>query len=131
MNIKNIKLHKSLFKLIVNVLVRVVLLSIFLALSMDFSFTKVYNLAILYISFLVIIINIKHKYLLKIMNQSFILMVLGVLMYLIQVNWINTYIRAFVELLFLITFIELAITTLNFKEVWKILRVSFGKFEGE
>ena len=129
MNIKNIKLHKSLFKLIVNVLVRVVLLSIFLALSMDFSFTKVYNLAILYISFLVIIINIKHKYLLKIMSQSFILMVLGVFMYLIQAHWISTYIRAFVEMVFLLVFIELVITTLNFKEVYKILRVSFGKFE--
>ena len=52
------------------------------------------------------IINIKHKYLLKIMSQSFILMVLGVFMYLIQAHWISTYIRAFVEMVFLLVFIE-------------------------
>ena len=126
---KNKKLHRKIFKLIVNGLVRVILLVLFLMLLKDFSYTKVYNLAILYISFLVIIINIKHKYLLKIMNQSFILMVLGVFMYLIQAQWISTYIRAFVEITFLIVFIELVITTLNFKEVWKILRVSFGRGE--
>ena len=50
-------------------------------------------------------------------------------MYLIQAHWISTYIRAFVEMVFLLVFIELVITTLNFKEVYKILRVSFGKFE--
>ena len=126
---KNKKILMKIFKLIVKGLARVLLLVLFLILLKDFSYAKVYNLAILYISFLVIIINIKHKYLLKIMSQSFILMVLGVFMYLIQAHWISTYIRAFVEMAFLLVFIELVITTLNFKEVYKILRVSFGKFE--
>ena len=126
---KNKKLLTKIFKLIVKGLARVFLLILFLMLLKDFSYAKVYNLAILYISFLVIIINIKHKYLLKIMSQSFVLMVLGVFMYLIQAHWISTYIRAFVEMVFLLVFIELVITTLNFKEVYKILRVSFGKFE--
>ena len=124
-------LHKNIFKIIIKVMVRFFLLVSFVILSEHLSFSKVYNLAILYISFLVIIINVKHKYRFQIMCQSFMLMVLGVLMYLFQVDWINTYVKAVVQLIFLIVFIELAITTLDLKEVSRILRICFGKLEND
>ena len=52
-------------------------------------------------------------------------------MYLFQVDWINTYVKAVVQLIFLIVFIELAITTLDLKEVSRILRICFGKLEND
>ena len=92
---------------------------------------NIYNLAILYVSFLIIIIEIKHKYRYKIMGQSFFLILLGVLVYLIRVKWIHDSIQGVVQLIFMFVFTELIVTTLDIKELRRILKFSFHKVEPE
>ena len=88
---------------------------------------NIYNLAALYVSFLIVIIGIKHKYCFKIMGQSFFVILLGVLVYLIRVDWIHTSIQVVVQLILMLAFTELVFTTLDIKELRRIFKVSFCK----
>ena len=88
---------------------------------------NIYSLAALYVSFLIIIIEIKHKYCYKIMAQSFLLIMLGVLVYLIRVEWIHKHIQGVVQLILMLVFTELVVTTLDIKELCRILKISFYK----
>ena len=88
----------------------------------------VYKLAALYISFLVIILNINHKNRNKILTQSFFIVILGTFVYLLRDA--HFVIKLFVELSLSIFLTELLITTLNLQEIVKLLKYSFhGSFD--
>ena len=119
------KLSKIKYTNLIMPVLRVYLFFGILLLVNRIKLENIYNLGILYISFLMIIIEIKHKYRYKIMCLSFLLIITGVFIYLIKVNWIHEYIQIIVQLLFIYIFSELIITTLNIQEVHKVLKVSF------
>lgn len=88
---------------------------------------NIYNLAMLYVSFLIVIIEIKHKDRYKIMCQSFLVIILGVIIYLIRVPWMHEYIQGIIQIIFVYICTELSITTLNFQELHRIMKASFSK----
>ena len=86
----------------------------------------VYKLAVLYISFLVIILNIDHKNREKILAQSFFVVILGIFVYLLRDSFF--YIKVIVEFSLAVFLTELFIATLKLSEVFKLLKISFGDF---
>jgi hypothetical protein len=86
----------------------------------------VYKLAALYISFLVIILNINHKNREKILAQSFFVVILGTFVYLLRDSVF--FIKVIIELSLSVFLTELFITTLKLSEVSKLLKVSFKDF---
>ena len=106
-----------------HVLSRILLLILIVSLLSKETGTNLKELAMVYISFLVIVISVKHKYTKKIMCQSFFVVILGVFTYIFRDAY--KIIQLIVELLFLVFVTELFITTLNFKEVVRLGKGAF------
>ena len=87
----------------------------------------VYKLAVLYISFLVIILNINHKNMEKILAQSFFVVILGTFVYLLRDS--AFFIKVIVEFSLSVFLTELFITTLKLSEVSKLFNISFREFQ--
>ena len=89
----------------------------------------VYKLAVLYISFLVIILNINHKNREKILAQSFFVIILGTFVYLLRDSVF--FIKVIVEFSLSVFLTELFITTLKLSEIFKLLKISFKEFHDD
>ena len=116
------KLLNILFKIILRF---VVMANIVFILNKENN-EHVYKLAALYISFLVIILNINHKNKEKILAQSFFVIISGTFIYLFRDS--AFIIKVITELVFSIFLTELFITTLKLSEVLKLLKLSFKEF---
>ncbi|MDR2878647.1 MAG: hypothetical protein LBV03_01870 [Fusobacteriales bacterium] len=110
-------------KIFFHVLSRILLLILIVSLLSKETGSNLKELAMVYISFLVIVISVKHKYTKKIMCQSFFVVILGVFTYIFRDAY--RIIQLIVELLFLVFVTELFITTLNFKEVVRLGKGAF------
>ena len=87
----------------------------------------VYKLAVLYISFIVIILNINHKNREKILAQSFFVIILGTFVYLLRDS--AFFIKVIVEFSLSVFLTELFITTLKLSEILKLFKLSFKEFQ--
>ena len=87
----------------------------------------VYKLAVLYISFIVIILNINHKNRVKILAQSFFVIILGTFVYLLRDS--AFFIKVIVEFSLSVFLTELFITTLKLSEILKLFKLSFKEFQ--
>ncbi len=112
-------------KIFYHIFFRVMLLVLIVSLLGNETGENLKELAIVYVSFLVIVVAVGHKYIKKIMCQSFFVVILGVFTYIFRDAY--KIIQLIVETLFLIFVTELFITTLNFKEV---ISIGKGAFEG-
>ena len=116
------KLSNILFKIIIRFIVMV---NIIFILNKEDN-EHVYKLAVLYISFLVIILNINHKNREKILAQSFFVVILGTFVYLLRDS--AFFIKVIVEFSLSVFLTELFVTTLRLSEVSKLFKLSFKDF---
>ena len=117
------KLSSILFKIILRFIIMV---NIIFILNKEDN-EHVYKLAVLYISFLVIILNINHKNREKILAQSFFVVILGTFVYLLRDSVF--FIKVIVEFSLSVFLTELFITTLKLSEVSKLFKISFREFQ--
>lgn len=117
------KLSNILFKIIIRFIVMV---NIIFILNKEDN-EHVYKLAVLYISFLVIILNINHKNREKILAQSFFVVILGTFVYLLRDSVF--FIKVIVEFSLSVFLTELFVTTLKLSEVFKLFKLSFKDFQ--
>ena len=110
-------------KIFYHIFFRVMLLVLIVSLLGNETGENLKELAIVYVSFLVIVVAVGHKYIKKIMCQSFFVVILGVFTYIFRDAY--KIIQLIVETLFLIFVTELFITTLNFKEVVRLGKGAF------
>lgn len=122
-NIKEVVMFNVLQKSYVHIILRFILLLIIVNLLNKETNEGLYSLAVLYISFLLVISAIKHKYEQKIMCLSFFIVILGVMNYLLRDAII--FLKLIIQLPLGIFITELFITTLNWNEVYKIFQKSF------
>ena len=87
----------------------------------------VYKLAVLYISFIVIILNINHKNREKILAQSFFVVILGTFVYLLRDSVF--FVKVIIEFSLSVFLTELFITTLKLSEILKLFKLSFKEFQ--
>ena len=116
------KLSSILFKIILRFIIMV---NIIFILNKEDN-EHVYKLAVLYISFLVIILNINHKNREKILAQSFFVVILGTFVYLLRDS--AFFIKVIVEFSLSVFLTELFVTTLRLSEVSKLFKLSFKDF---
>ena len=117
------KLPNILFKIILRF---IVMANIIFILNKENN-EHVYKLAVLYISFLVIILNINHKNRGKILAQSFFVIILGTFVYLLRYS--AFFIKVIVEFSLSVFLTELFITTLKLSEILKLFKLSFKEFQ--
>ena len=116
------KLSNILFKIIIRF---IIMINIIFILNKEDN-EHVYKLAVLYISFLVIILNIDHKNREKILAQSFFVVILGTFIYLLRDS--AFFIKVIVEFSLSVFLTELFVTTLRLSEVSKLFKLSFKGF---
>ena len=116
------KLSNILFKIIIRF---IIMINIIFILNKEDN-EHVYKLAVLYISFLVIILNINHKNREKILAQSFFVVILGTFVYLLRDS--AFFIKVIVEFSLSVFLTELFVTTLRLSEVSKLFKLSFKDF---